>query len=253
MPNGLDYFGARYFAGVLGRFTGPDGPLNDQSASDPQSWNLYSYGRNNPLRNIDPTGRACVYSGPEGGDVNNPDNYTTIGTEHGTCNDAFSNDVPLSENARRIFTEVVKQADGPVNLVGYPLVTFLQIAIGRGPAGPEFPNGGRLRQDINVDPKPPAPNDGDSIIGTNPRQDAVLREDIATARAQGATDIRTNQQQVTAKGARVGINRPDLQYTLNGRRYIIEYETEFPGRGGPHIDRATANDPNVIIRVKYVK
>jgi RHS repeat-associated protein len=67
MPNGLDYFGARYFAGVLGRFTGPDGPLNDQSASDPQSWNLYSYGRNNPLRFIDPTGRACVV-GDDGGE-----------------------------------------------------------------------------------------------------------------------------------------------------------------------------------------
>ncbi len=57
---GLDYFGARYFSGAQGRFTSPDEPLVDQDESDPQSWNLYSYVRNNPLRFIDPTGRECV-------------------------------------------------------------------------------------------------------------------------------------------------------------------------------------------------
>lgn len=57
---GLDYFGARYFSGAQGRFTSPDRPLVDQSARDPQSWNLYSYVRNNPLRFTDPTGMKCV-------------------------------------------------------------------------------------------------------------------------------------------------------------------------------------------------
>ncbi len=52
----LDFFEARYFSGAQGRFTSPDGPFADQSADDPQSWNLYSYGRNNPLTFIDPTG-----------------------------------------------------------------------------------------------------------------------------------------------------------------------------------------------------
>ncbi len=56
----LDYFGARYYSARLGRFIGPDEPLTDQFASDPQSWNLYSYVRNNPLRFLDPTGRKCV-------------------------------------------------------------------------------------------------------------------------------------------------------------------------------------------------
>ena len=58
--SGLDYFGARYFSGAQGRFTSPDEPLGDQYPEDPQSWNLYSYVRNNPLRNTDPTGRDCV-------------------------------------------------------------------------------------------------------------------------------------------------------------------------------------------------
>jgi RHS repeat-associated protein len=59
---GLDYFGARYFSGAQGRFTSPDTPLVDQYPSDPQSWNLYGYVRNNPLRSIDPTGNDCVYT-----------------------------------------------------------------------------------------------------------------------------------------------------------------------------------------------
>ncbi len=55
---GLDYFGARYFSGAQGRFTSPDEPLVDQNPFEPQSWNLFSYVRNNPLIFTDPTGRC---------------------------------------------------------------------------------------------------------------------------------------------------------------------------------------------------
>ena len=55
--SGLDYFGARYFSGAGGRFTSADAPFADQGAADPQSWNLYSYTRNNPLVRVDPNGR----------------------------------------------------------------------------------------------------------------------------------------------------------------------------------------------------
>jgi len=54
--SGLDYFGARYYASTQGRFTSPDDFLNDTHPKDPQSWNLYAYVRNNPLRYIDPNG-----------------------------------------------------------------------------------------------------------------------------------------------------------------------------------------------------
>ncbi|MFN9895880.1 MAG: RHS repeat-associated core domain-containing protein [Acidobacteriota bacterium] len=57
---GLDYFGARYMSSAQGRFTSPDEPFVDQDESNPQSWNLYSYVRNNPLSFTDPTGRRCV-------------------------------------------------------------------------------------------------------------------------------------------------------------------------------------------------
>src|SRR6266508_3104186 len=55
----LDYFGARYYSSAQGRFTSPDEPLIDQYETDPQSWNLYAYTRNNPLRFVDHYGRAC--------------------------------------------------------------------------------------------------------------------------------------------------------------------------------------------------
>ena len=53
---GLDFFGARYYSGAQGRFTGPDPLLNSGRPDNPQSWNRYSYGLNNPLRKIDPSG-----------------------------------------------------------------------------------------------------------------------------------------------------------------------------------------------------
>ncbi len=52
----LDYFGARYYSNGLGRFITPDAPGLDQYRINPQTWNLYTYGRNNPLRFTDPTG-----------------------------------------------------------------------------------------------------------------------------------------------------------------------------------------------------
>lgn len=58
---GLDYFGARYMASAQVRFTSPDAPLADALIADPQSWNLYSYGRNNPLCTwIPPAGTSVV-------------------------------------------------------------------------------------------------------------------------------------------------------------------------------------------------
>jgi RHS repeat-associated protein len=55
--NGLDYFGARYYSGAQGRFTSVD-PIwiTKERMLDPQRLNLYAYGRNNPLRYIDPDG-----------------------------------------------------------------------------------------------------------------------------------------------------------------------------------------------------
>ena len=56
--SGNDYFGARYYASAMGRWLSPDKPFADQHSANPQSWNLYSYTRNNPLTSVDSDGEA---------------------------------------------------------------------------------------------------------------------------------------------------------------------------------------------------
>ncbi|MCX6047961.1 MAG: FG-GAP-like repeat-containing protein [Chloroflexi bacterium] len=60
---GLYYYGARYYDPSVGRFISVD-PLYfeqpEKDLADPQALNLYSYVRNNPMRNIDPTGEDVL-------------------------------------------------------------------------------------------------------------------------------------------------------------------------------------------------
>jgi len=54
--SGLDYMMARYYSSGLGRFMTAD-PGDDTDPGNPQSWNKYSYVRNNPLNALDPDGQ----------------------------------------------------------------------------------------------------------------------------------------------------------------------------------------------------
>lgn len=62
-------------------------------------------------------------------------------------------------------------------------------------------------------------------------------------------DFRVNQQQVDINGTRVGVSRPDLQYTLDGQRFYEEFDTSLSGRGAGHAERIGANDPWGIINL----
>jgi RHS repeat-associated protein len=81
IETGLDYFLARFYSSTQGRFTSADPfnlPLATQEAaasnpekaknlftaylSQPQQWNRYAYGINNPLLYVDPTGEAIQLS-----------------------------------------------------------------------------------------------------------------------------------------------------------------------------------------------
>ncbi|MDQ6652330.1 MAG: polymorphic toxin type 33 domain-containing protein [Acidobacteriota bacterium] len=74
--SGLDYFGARYYSSITSRWLTPDwsaGPTAVPYAdlNDPQSLNLYTYVRNNPMNRTDPDGHACFF-GRFGSGCDNP-------------------------------------------------------------------------------------------------------------------------------------------------------------------------------------
>ena len=68
VPN-LDYFGARYYSGALGRWTSPDSVnlTNERLLSPSTTLNKYAYGANNPLKYIDPDGKDVVAYYDHGG------------------------------------------------------------------------------------------------------------------------------------------------------------------------------------------
>jgi RHS repeat-associated protein len=62
--SGNDYFEARYYSSAMGRFMSPDwsakeDPVPYATMDDPQSLNLYSYVKNNPLSHVDADGHCC--------------------------------------------------------------------------------------------------------------------------------------------------------------------------------------------------
>jgi RHS repeat-associated protein len=60
----LDYMHARFYNAGVGRFLSVD-PGKDWQAAQPQTWNLYGYGRNNPLRYVDPDGKVVKPPPPD--------------------------------------------------------------------------------------------------------------------------------------------------------------------------------------------
>lgn len=58
LETGFDYFGGRYYAAALGRFSTVDPAyVIEENIANPQLFNRYTYAVNNPLRYTDPDGR----------------------------------------------------------------------------------------------------------------------------------------------------------------------------------------------------
>jgi RHS repeat-associated protein len=78
--SGLDYFGARYYWSSAGRFSSPDPLMSSADVADPQSWNRYSYTRNNPLRFVDPLG-LFVWDSSLGGSLTDEELRKQLGKQ----------------------------------------------------------------------------------------------------------------------------------------------------------------------------
>ena len=128
-----------------------------------------------------------------------------------------------------------------------PSPALVRALTGHNPTPQKAP-GARLPQDVAVSPIPPKLRKTDRPISSSPEQNAQLQADLKYLESIGARNIRVNQQQLKRENTqRVGINRPDLQFDYQGRRYHVEYDSLASGRGPGHQSRITSNDPDAEI------
>jgi len=102
--SGNDYFGARYYASSMGRWMSPDysesgdepDPVPYADFKNPQSLNLYSYGGNNPLSQVDSTGH--YHCDP---DTSSTDKNGVLTVTAGACHLDFSDYVQFFRTMTR--------------------------------------------------------------------------------------------------------------------------------------------------------
>jgi len=137
---GSDFFGFRYMSSAQGRFTSPDEPFAGWDQHDPQSFNLYSYVENNPLRYTDPDGhdrQICVNdeNGKEKCIVVNDAQYqklyqTQNGQQGITMPGGFSGKITCGGQTCGNVTYVPGQGDAQDLTVGFALADLGGRAIG---------------------------------------------------------------------------------------------------------------------------
>ena len=206
---------------------------------------LYSYAFNSPVNFVDPNGLDGLPFGYR---------YGQGGLEQIPGYDWDADSVRAADSADFMLFLLLEGAmQGIMNKAGSGGSGATEEVVEEGAAATTGKCPARLPQDVKVNPKPPAPLRLNRPIGKSPTQNARAQADIQAARAQGATDIRVNQQQVNANGVRVGTNRPDVQYTLNGNRVYHEYDTPSSGRGPGHQARILSNDPGGTVHLHEVR
>ena len=89
--------------------------------------------------------------------------------------------------------------------------------------------------------KGPDPNGGKGGKHGNADHDKAIDDAIRNLPGK-AEDIRKNQVQVDINGNRVGNNRPDIQYNLNGQHYNIEVDRNLKN-SQKHETVILKNDP----------
>jgi RHS repeat-associated protein len=142
--SGLDNFGARYDSSQYGRFMTPDDIGPGQHPEDPQTWNMYSYVRNNPLNLTDPMGQ-----------------YTCDGTMTQTQCDYFQKGLDKAQDAANnlksqygVDSDQYKNAQGAIDAYGKENVNN-GVSIGQG-------NTGNYAASLQIGPSGPTTSDNPS-------------------------------------------------------------------------------------------
>ena len=85
-----------------------------------------------------------------------------------------------------------------------------------------------------------------ALISPVTSQNDDLQRTVTQLRYQGVEDILINAPQQSAYGYQVGYNHPELQYTLDGKRYYVLWlteESEESKLAQYKAQRIAANDP----------
>ncbi len=247
---GLTYLHARYYDTALGRFLQPDW----WSEADPGvGTNRYLYALGDPINRSDPNGHIVSDFWLQ-----------TMGmTDQLEDRQAARAQAALQSNQSTEQRVLVAGAIlRPGVGLGGPLTPLspegqdatakaLQLGVGAIGDGVVWVIKGYLMSQgmgpmlANETAGGPIPNRGVSPPHGGPDHDAAVDEKIDQVTELGATNIRKNQVQVDVDGNKVGANRPDLQYDLDGKHHNWEVDNDSK-RSLNHGDRIRANDPNAV-------
>ena len=98
-----------------------------------------------------------------------------------------------------------------------------------------------------VSSMPPRPLDINLLHDRSVSQREWIQQRLAYLRTFGACDLRVDQQQVSATRQRVGINRPDIQYTLGGQRFYEVLQSSTSQQDISSVDQSLSNDSDGTI------
>ncbi|HSR68710.1 MAG TPA: RHS repeat-associated core domain-containing protein [Acidobacteriota bacterium] len=122
----LDYFGARYYDKVAGRFLARDPLLASADLADPQTWNRYIYVRNRPMVFVDPDGRDPISA--EECESNSNCIRLQLNVILDQDADIFDDDGNLRPRFQQLLDEQIAQARDELGAVGI----YLDVIYSRG-------------------------------------------------------------------------------------------------------------------------
>ena len=231
---GYDFFGARYHASALPSWLSVD-PLADKYPGI----SSYAYCNWNPINYVDPNGKwietawdvANVVMGVESfvSNIRQGNVAGAVVDGVGVVLDAVATVLPVAPGGVSTAIKAYRTADKVSDIVN----VSKQEQNVKGIGNYIVPNGGKAKPHGGV------------------KHNSAIDKYIDNL-PNGSTNVRKNQTQVDINGKKVGNNRPDVQYDMNGQHLNVEFDTKS-NNGLKHQQTIRTNDPNSKVILKTVE
>ena len=231
---GYDFFGARYYASSLPLWLSVD-PLADKYPHI----SPYAYCNWNPIKYIDPDGKWVETAWDVaniGMDIASLKSNVSAGNVGGAIVDGLG--LALDVGATLLpgipgGAGTVIKASRTADKVSDVVNVSKQEQNVKGIGNYIVPNGGKAKPHGGV------------------KHNSAIDKYIDNL-PNGSTNVRKNQTQVDINGKKVGNNRPDVQYDMNGQHLNVEFDTKS-NNGLKHQQTIRTNDPNSKVILKTVE